>query len=87
MKYNFEKWVDYHNKYKKKLTKIKNHLDKLKCLSALEVMATSMQEINEYIIDRKNSVPEFCYLIRNIDVYISSLIMIHSILFKKKQTS
>lgn len=85
IEYDFEKWVACHNKYNKKLTKIldneNNIKNKSKCLSALEVMATSMQDINKYIINKTDSIADFYQLIRNIDVYISSLITIHSILF------
>ncbi|NMA66814.1 MAG: hypothetical protein GX957_11345 [Clostridiaceae bacterium] len=77
MKYNYKDWVEKHNK----CVKVVNRLCELdiskydgdKCASAMAVMNSSMQDIDKYFKKNNRTSAELCFLIRNIDVIITSI--------------
>lgn len=79
-------WNDWQKAYNECLQKTKRicglepKFDGNKCVSALCVINHAMQDIRTYFNSKEKSISNLCFLIRNIDVSITSIIDLNNIL-------
>lgn len=84
MQFDYELWYTLHNECVNKVMRLcdlqGDNENSVKCNSALCVMNNAMQDIKEYFVKNIKSPAELCFLIRNIDVIITSILDINNIL-------
>ena len=77
MKCNYYDWVQKHNhcvELVERICELNTKYDISKCSSATAVMNFSMQDIEHYFESGQHTPAELCFLIRNIDVIITSIL-------------
>lgn len=83
MNINFNEWIkkyeDFLNCFNR-FCDLNSKFDKNKSSSAICVMKNSMQDINLYFENNNQTTADLCFLIRNIDVCITSILDLNNIL-------
>lgn len=77
MKYDYNKWLENHNKCVgliRRICDLNTKYDINRCSAAMAVMNFSMQDIEDYFKSGKHTSAELCFLIRNVDVIIISIL-------------
>ena len=77
MDYDCKDWTEKHNYCVESVSRIcelDSKYDVNKCSSAMAVINFSMQDIDSYFKNDNRTSAELCYLIRNIDVIITSIL-------------
>ena len=77
MNYDYNDWTEKHNycvKSVRRICELDSKYNVYKCSSAMAVMNFSMQDINSYFKNNNRTPAELCFLIRNIDVIITSIL-------------
>lgn len=78
MKYDYKDWIEKHDKCVEAVKRLceldTSKYDINRCASATAVMNFSMQEIDGYFKNNNRTSAELCFLIRNIDVIITSIL-------------
>lgn len=77
MDYDYKDWTEKYNHCAKSVMRIcelNSKYDINRCMSAIAVMNFSMQDINSYFKNNNRTSAELCFLIRNIDVIITSIL-------------
>jgi hypothetical protein len=83
MSLNYDLWIERHNECDEKvcrLCELEQSKESVKCNSAFCVMNHAMQDIQGYFKRNECSTAELCFLIRNIDVIITSVLDLNHIL-------
>ena len=77
MRYDYCDWAQKHNhcvKLVRRVCELNAKYDISKCSSATAVMSFSMQDIEHFFESEQHTSAELCFLIRNIDVIITSIL-------------
>ena len=77
MKYDYNTWLENHDKCVcliRRICDLDTKYDINRCSSAMAVMNFSMQDIDDYFKNGKHTSAELCFLIRNLDVIIISIL-------------
>lgn len=77
MDYDYKDWPEKHNhcaKAVRRICELNSKYDLNRCASVLAVMNFSMQDIDSYFNNNNQTSAELCFLIRNIDVIITSIL-------------
>lgn len=78
MKYDYEDWLKKHVECVEAVERFceldTSERNVNRCASAMAVMDVSMQDINSYFKNNNRTSAELCFLIRNIDVIIASIL-------------
>lgn len=78
MNYDYKDWIEKHGKCVEVVNRLCEHdvskYNVNKCFSAMAVMNFSMQDIDSYFKNNNRTPAELCFLIRNIDVIITSIL-------------
>lgn len=77
MNYDYKDWTEKHNhcvRSVRRICELDSKYDINRCASATAVMNFSMQDIDSYFKKNNRTSAELCFLIRNIDVIITSIL-------------
>lgn len=77
MNYDYKDWTEKHNhcvESVRRICELDSKYDINRCASAMAVMNFSMQDIDSYFKSNNRTSAELCFLIRNIDVIITSIL-------------
>lgn len=77
MDYDYKDWTEKHNhcvESVRRICELDSKYDINRCASAMAVMNFSMQDIDGYFKNNNRTPAELCFLIRNIDVIITSIL-------------
>lgn len=77
MDYDYKDWTEKYNhcvKSVRRICELDSKYDINRCASATAVMNFSMQDIGDYFENNNQTSAELCFLIRNIDVMITSIL-------------
>lgn len=78
MDYDYRDWTEKHNKCVEAVNRLcelnASKYNICRCMSATAVMKFSMQDIDVYFKNNNQTSAELCFLIRNIDVIITSIL-------------
>lgn len=77
MDYDYRDWTEKHNKCVdavRRICELDSKYDINRCASATAVMNFSMLDIDGYFKNNNQTSAELCFLIRNIDVIITSIL-------------